>query len=97
MTLIERGADAIRGGGVECHADTVDRLRDAFRKAVEDDLETCAAIGQEPQKICSERVMFRGSSEGYRKAAPATDLSGKSLNRWAEAVFDRAAGQADRS
>lgn len=73
------------------HADTVDGLREAFREAVDDYIETCAKIGKEPQKSYSGQVMFRVSPEVHRKAALAAELSGKSLNQWAEEVLDRAA------
>ena len=77
--------------GVGFHADTVEGLREAFHEAVEDYLETCAKIGKAPQKAFSGQVMFRISSEVHRKAALAAELSGKSLNQWAEEVLDRAA------
>ena len=77
--------------GVGFHADTVDDLRAAFREAVEDYIETCAKIGKEPQKPYSGRMMFRVNPEVHRKAARAAELSGKSLNQWAEEVLDRAA------
>ncbi|MCB1367856.1 MAG: type II toxin-antitoxin system HicB family antitoxin [Rhodobacteraceae bacterium] len=78
--------------GVGFHAETVADLRRAFRDAVEDYLEACAAIGKEPQKAYSGRVMFRVSPEIHRKAAQAAELSGKSLNQWAADVLRRAAG-----
>jgi predicted HicB family RNase H-like nuclease len=74
------------------HADTVDGLREAFHEAVADYIETCTRIGKEPQKAYSGQVMFRVSPEVHRKAALAAELSGKSLNQWAEEVLDRAAG-----
>ena len=74
------------------HADTVEGLREAFHEAVEDYIESCAKIGKEPQKTYSGQVMFRVSPEVHRKAALAAELSGKSLNQWAEEVLDRAAG-----
>lgn len=73
--------------GVGFHADTVDDLRHAFREAVDDYLATCARIGKEPQKPYSGRVMFRISPEVHRRAALAAELSGKSLNQWAEDVL----------
>ena len=73
------------------HADTVGGLREAFREAVEDYLETCAKIGKEPQKAYSGQVMFRVSPEVHHKAAEAAELAGKSLNQWAEEVLSRAA------
>ena len=76
--------------GVGFHADTVEGLRAAFHEAVEDYLETCAKVGQEPQKAFSGQVMFRINPEVHRKAALAAELSGKSLNQWAEEVLDHA-------
>ena len=77
--------------GVGFHANNVEDLREAFHEAVQDYIETCAEIGKEPQKPYSGRMMFRVSPELHRKAALAAELSGKSLNRWAEEVLDRAA------
>ncbi|MDP3960542.1 MAG: type II toxin-antitoxin system HicB family antitoxin [Pseudorhodobacter sp.] len=77
---------------VSFHADTVEGLREAFHEAVEDYIETCARIGKEPQKPYSGQVMFRVSPEVHRRAAVAAELSGKSLNQWAEEVLGRAAG-----
>ena len=79
--------------GVGFHADTVETLREAFHEAVEDYIETCAKIGKEPRKAFSGRVMFRVDPEVHRKAALAAELSGKSLNQWAEEVLDRATEQ----
>ena len=78
--------------GVGFHADTVEGLREAFREAVEDYLETCAKIGKEPQRAYSGQMMFRVNPEVHSKAALAAELAGKSLNQWAEEVLGRAAG-----
>lgn len=78
--------------GVGFHADTVGDLKAAFREAVDDYIETCARVGKEPQKPYSGRVMFRVDPEVHRRAARAAELSGKSLNQWAEEVISRAAG-----
>jgi predicted HicB family RNase H-like nuclease len=78
--------------GVGFHADTVEGLRDAFREAVDDYLETCARLGKEPQRAYSGQMMFRVSPETHRKAALAAELAGKSLNAWAEEVLGKAAG-----
>ena len=77
--------------GVGFHAEGVEGLRVAFQEAVDDYLETCARIGKEPQKPYSGRMMFRVSPEVHRRAAIAAQLSGKSLNQWAEDVISRAA------
>ena len=49
--------------GVGFHADTVEGLREAFREAVDDYIETCTKIGKEPQKAFSGQVMFRVDPE----------------------------------
>jgi predicted HicB family RNase H-like nuclease len=77
--------------GVGFHASSVEALREAFEDAVEDYLETCAKIGKQPEKSFSGQVMFRVSPETHRKAAIAAELSGKSLNQWAEDVLSDAA------
>ena len=90
MESSRAGSRGIRDG-VGFHAETVDGLREAFHEAVEDYIETCAKVGKEPEKAFSGQVMFRISPEVHRKAALAAELSGKSLNQWAEEVLARAA------
>jgi len=77
--------------GVGFHAGSVNDLKEAFHAAVDDYIATCAKVGKEPQKPYSGRVMFRVDPEVHRKAALAAELSGKSLNQWAEEVLNRAA------
>ncbi|WP_417816605.1 type II toxin-antitoxin system HicB family antitoxin [Tritonibacter scottomollicae] len=76
--------------GVSFHADSVDELRGAFREAVDDYIATCAEVGKDPQKPYSGKVMFRVDPEVHRKAAIAAEVSGKSLNQWAEEVLSQA-------
>lgn len=76
--------------GVSFHADTVRGLKDAFHEAVDDYIETCKAIGKDPQKPYSGNVMFRVAPEIHRRVALAAELSGKSLNKWAEETLDHA-------
>ncbi|MGB6230920.1 MAG: type II toxin-antitoxin system HicB family antitoxin [Litorimonas sp.] len=78
--------------GVGFHANTVDDLRAAFEEAVEDYLETCKAVGKVPERAYSGQVMFRVDPDIHRRAAIAAELSGKSLNQWAEDVLSKAAG-----
>jgi predicted HicB family RNase H-like nuclease len=66
----------------------------AFREAVDDYLAACARVGKAPQKPYSGRVMFRISPEVHQCAALAAELSGQSLNQWAEAVLGKAAAEA---
>ncbi len=83
--------------GVGFHAESVAELRTAFREAVDDYLETCARAGKEPQKPYSGKVMFRVNPETHRRAAIAAELSGKSLNQWAEEVLEAAAREQERA
>lgn len=72
------------------HAESVAELKAAFHEALDDYVEICAKAGKEPQKPYSGKVMFRVKPETHRKAAIAAELSGKSLNQWAEDVLDAA-------
>lgn len=73
------------------HAETVADLKTAFHEALDDYLATCAKVGKEPQKPYSGKMMFRVSPDVHRKAAVAAELSGKSLNQWAEEALLKAA------
>lgn len=80
--------------GVTFHADNVAELRAAFHEAVDDYIETCSAIGKDPQKPYSGKVMFRISPEVHARAAIAAELAGTSLNEWAESALSKAAERA---
>ena len=78
--------------GVGFHANTVEGLRAAFHEAVEDYLETCAAVGKEPHRAFSGQMMLRVKPEVHARSVRAAELAGKSLNQWAEEVLGNAAG-----
>ena len=73
------------------HGESVAELKSAFHEAVDDYLATCAATGKEPQKPYSGKVMFRFAPKTHRRIAVAAELSGKSLNQWAEETLWAAA------
>jgi predicted HicB family RNase H-like nuclease len=75
------------------HAKSVEELTTAFHKAVDDYIETCAKIGKAPEKPFSGKVMFRVDPAVHAKAALAAELSGKSLNQWAEEALREAAAR----
>jgi predicted HicB family RNase H-like nuclease len=77
--------------GVSFHADTVKDLKAAFHEAVNDYIQTCVAIGKQPQKSYSGQLMLRVSPEVHAAAARAAELSGKSLNAWGEEALKQAA------
>lgn len=78
--------------GVSFHGESVAELKAAFQEAVDDYLETCRKVGKQPEKPYSGKMMFRVDPETHRRAAIAAELSGKSLNQWAEDVLAKAAG-----
>ena len=69
------------------HGKSVDELTAAFREAVDDYVETCAKVGKAPEKPFSGKVMFRVDPAVHAMATLAAQLSGKSLNQWAEDVL----------
>ncbi|ACP22455.1 conserved hypothetical HicB-like protein (plasmid) [Sinorhizobium fredii NGR234] len=71
--------------------DSVAEIKKAFHEAVDDYLETCRKIGKESQRAYSGKIMFRVAPDVHRRAALAAELSGKSLNQWAEEVLQEAA------
>ncbi|WDE06743.1 type II toxin-antitoxin system HicB family antitoxin [Thalassomonas viridans] len=75
------------------YGESVVELKEAFHEVVEDYLETCTAVGKEPQKPYSGRLMLRISPELHATIATAAEVSGQSINQW---IF-RALSQASRT
>ena len=78
------------------HGTSIRELKAAFRAAVDDYIETCRRVGKPPEKPFSGRVMFRIAPEVHANAALAAQISGVSLNQWAENVLRRASNDAVR-
>ena len=83
--------------GVGFHGETVDELREAFREAVDDYIETCAKIGKTPQKPYSGQLMVRVDPQVHADAALAAELAGKSLAKWTEEKLREAAARERRA
>lgn len=75
------------------HADTVPELKAAFHEAVDDYVETCKAVSKDPLKSYSGQVMFRIKPKTHRSVSLAAELSGLSLNQWAEIALAKASRQ----
>lgn len=75
---------------VTFHGESVKELLAAFEEAVDDYLETCEKLGQQPNKPFSGRMMLRLPPETHAAAAMAAEANGKSLNQWATEVIDKA-------
>lgn len=75
---------------VSFHGESVKELLAAFEEAVDDYLETCEKLGQQPNKPFSGRMMLRLPPETHAAAAMAAEANGKSLNQWATEIIDKA-------
>ena len=76
---------------ISFHAASVAELRAEFHLAVDDYLADCAERGVSPDKPASGKVMLRIRPEVHAAATIAAQAAGKSLNQWADEVFERAA------
>ncbi len=61
---------------------TVDEIKQAFRDSVEDYLDYCAKLGQEPEKPFTGKFMLRIPPDLHRKIFVAAKQSGESINAW---------------
>ncbi len=61
---------------------SVDEIKLAFRDSVEDYLEYCAKLGQEPEKPFTGKFMLRIPPDLHRKIYVAAKQSGESINAW---------------
>ena len=71
-------------------ADSVDGLKREFRISVDDYLEFCQELGQEPERPYSGRFVLRLDPELHRDAVIAADRLGRSLNSWIAMVLGQA-------
>ncbi len=71
------------------HGESVSELREAFKEAVDDYLETCKKIGKSPQKSYSGRLMLRIPSKVHGAIAQAAEANGKSINQWATELLEK--------
>ncbi|MDD1012846.1 type II toxin-antitoxin system HicB family antitoxin [Pseudomonas rubra] len=76
---------------ISFHASAVRPLHEAFHLALDDYLADCAERGVQPEKPASGKVMLRIRPEVHAAATIAAQSAGKSLNQWADEVFERAA------
>ena len=72
---------------------TVEEARQAFQDSVDDYLEFCQELGQEPAKAFSGNLPLRTTPERHRKLFIAATKAGKSMNAWMDDVLDKAADQ----
>lgn len=66
---------------------TVAEARQEFQISVDDYLDFCAELGQEPEKPFSGKLPFRTSAEHHRLIFLAATKAGKSMNAWMDEVL----------
>ncbi len=74
--------------------ETVAEAKQAFQDSVDDYLEFCESLGQEPDKPFSGKLPFRTSPEHHRKIFVAATQAKKSINAWMDEVLTKAADEA---
>lgn len=77
--------------------ETVVEAKQAFQDSVDDYLEFCRDIGQEPDKPFSGKLPFRTTPEHHRQLFLAATKAGKSINAWMDEVLIKAANEVIRS
>jgi predicted HicB family RNase H-like nuclease len=75
---------------------TVDDIRVAFHDSVDDYLDFCQELEQEPDKPFSGKLPFRTSPERHRRIYLAAKKAGESINSWMDNVLSEAADEALR-
>jgi predicted HicB family RNase H-like nuclease len=73
--------------------ETVAEIRQAFQDSIDDYLEFCQELGQEPDKAFSGKLPFRTTPEHHRKLFLAAAKVGKSVNAWMDEVLVKAADE----
>jgi predicted HicB family RNase H-like nuclease len=73
--------------------ETVAEAKQSFQDSVDDYLEFCQELGQEPDKPFSGKLPFRTTPEHHRKLFLAAAKAGKSINAWMDEVLVKAANE----
>ena len=71
--------------------ETIVEAKQAFQDSIDDYLEFCQQIGQEPDKPFSGKLPFRTTADHHRKLFIAATKAGKSINAWMDEVLMTAA------
>lgn len=72
-------------------AKTIEQARQEFQNSIDDYLEFCKELGQEPDKPFSGKLPFRTTPENHRKIFIAAKKARKSINNLMDEVLSRAA------
>ena len=73
------------------HGESVAEFEEQFHAAVDAYIAACEALGSQPEKPASGRLMLRVAPRVHAAALKAAARNGMSLNKWAEAALGTAA------
>jgi len=72
---------------------TIEEAKQAFQDSVDDYLEFCAELGDEPDKPFSGKLPFRTTPDHHRLIYLAATQAGKSINAWMDDILTESATQ----
>jgi predicted HicB family RNase H-like nuclease len=72
---------------------TIEEAKQAFQDSVDDYLEFCAELGEEPDKPFSGKLPFLTTPNQHRLIYLAAIKTGKSINAWMDEVLTQSAKQ----
>jgi predicted HicB family RNase H-like nuclease len=68
---------------------TIAKLQEEFHNSVDDYLEWCAELGEEPDKPFSGKLPFRTTPENHRQIYLAAKKANKSINAWMDEILTK--------
>jgi len=82
---------------ISFHGESVAEFESSFQAVVDDYIAACEALGSQPEKPASGKLMLRIAPTVHAAALKAAAQSGTSLNKWAEQAIGSAARKAKPS
>lgn len=79
--------------GVNFHGTTVEEIEHAFIESVDDYLNMCEKLGQEPEKPYSGKISLRIPADVHAAVACAAKTSGRSINQWISSILSESVKQ----
>ena len=79
---------------ISFHGESVAEFESSFQAVVDDYIAACEALGSQPEKPASGKLMLRIAPSVHAAALKAAAQSGTSLNKWAEHAIGSAARKA---
>lgn len=69
------------------HATSVEEFETNFHQSIDDYLQACLQLNQQPERPASGRLMLRIAPQLHAAAAKTASESGLSMNKWVEKVL----------